>query len=60
MPPRLLPSLEFSGEFFNIFNRVVLGSPSASINAPNLFGRISWQPTNPRQIQFALKLIFQV
>jgi len=50
--------LEFRAEFFNGFNRVVFGGPSANINNPSTFGIISGQANTPRVIQFGMKLIF--
>ncbi len=50
-------ALEFRAEFFNVFNRVVFGAPSANISAAN-FGLISSQANAPRQGQMALKLQF--
>ena len=50
--------MQFRSEFYNIFNRVVFGGPSASINNPGTFGIIGGQANTPRLIQFALKLIF--
>jgi len=50
--------LEFRAEFFNVLNRVVLGSPSSSINNPNTFGMIFYQANPPRVIQCGLKFIF--
>jgi hypothetical protein len=48
--------LDFRWEIFNVFNRVVLGSPASDVTGQN-FGRItSAQP--PRQMQFGLKLYF--
>ena len=49
--------LEFRAEFFNVFNRVVLGAPAANISQAS-FGLISSQANTPRQGQMALKLIF--
>ena len=63
-------NLEFRAEFFNIFNRVNFGPPnttvftSSTVNGATVFspsasaGLISTLATNPRQIQFGLKLIF--
>lgn len=52
-------SLTFQAGFFNIFNRVVFGSPNANINAVNVgFGTIASQSNSPRQIQFGLALAF--
>ncbi len=50
---------QFRGEFFNIFNHQNLGVPNNNIQASN-FGTITslTRGTFPRQIQFALKLIF--
>jgi hypothetical protein len=50
--------LEFRAEFFDIFNRVCFGGPSANINSPNTFGIIGSQANTPRVIQFGLKFIF--
>jgi hypothetical protein len=50
--------LEFRAEFFNVFNRVVFGYPSAYLNNPATFGVISYQANTPRVIQLALKLNF--
>jgi hypothetical protein len=49
--------LEFRAEFFNVFNRVVLGAPAANISQAS-FGLISSQANTPRQGQTALKLTF--
>jgi len=51
--------LQFRTEFFNAFNNVNLGNPSAS--APTIdpnFGRILGTQNAARQIQFALKFLF--
>ena len=49
--------LEFRTEFYNAFNRVVFGAPSANWNSPAAFGRVS-SAGAPRRIQFMLKLNF--
>jgi hypothetical protein len=55
-------NLQFRTEVFNIFNRVNFGPPNTtvfsgtSVNASA--GFISTLATNPRQIQFGLKLLF--
>lgn len=50
-------SLIFRAEFFNVFNRVVFGSPASNVSASN-FGLISSQGNTPRQGQVALRLEF--
>jgi hypothetical protein len=50
--------LQFRAEFFNIFNKVVFGGPSASVTSPASFGKISSQANEPRHIQFGLKYLF--
>ena len=49
--------VEFRAEFFNLFNKTNLGSPSANVLAGN-FGAITSLASQARQIQFALKLAF--
>ncbi len=51
--------LQFRGEFFNIFNHQNYGVPNNNIQASN-FGAITslTRGTFPREIQFALKLVF--
>jgi hypothetical protein len=49
--------LEFRAEFFNLFNRVQFGPPNTSFGSP-LFGLITTQANNPRQIQFSLRASF--
>jgi len=55
-------NLEFRAEFFNIFNRVNFGPPNTTVFASGALsasaGLITTLATNPRQIQFGLKLIF--
>jgi hypothetical protein len=51
-------NVEFRVEFFNAFNRVVFANPSASINSPQAFGRVTGQANVPRIIQFGLKYVF--
>lgn len=53
--------LQFRSEFFNIFNHPNLGLPNASIANPSgnaQAGQINSTIGNPRQIQFAVKLLF--
>ena len=49
-------TLQFRGEFFNILNRVNFGVPNDDISSPT-FGQVQ-SAGAPRQIQFALKLLF--
>jgi len=62
-------NLEFRAEFFNIFNHTNLGLPIYGLNGAPLFvdaqgdrnpsaGQITSMVGTPRQIQFALKLVF--
>jgi hypothetical protein len=59
--------LQFRAEFFNFLNHANFGLPNANvfIQAVNgggtvnpTFGRVTNTTTAPRQIQFALKLLF--
>ncbi len=50
--------LQFRAEFFNIFNKVVFGGPSASVTSPASFGIIGGQANEPRHIQLGLKYLF--
>ena len=50
-------SLEFSAEFFNIFNRVQFAPPDTNLaNAASTYNTVTSQLNNPRNIQFALRL----
>jgi hypothetical protein len=49
-------TLQFRGELFNLFNRVNFGVPNDDLNSPT-FGQVQ-SAAAPRQIQFALKLLF--
>lgn len=55
-------NLEFRAEFFNLFNGVNFGPPNTTVFASGTVsasaGLITTLATNPRQIQFGLKLIF--
>ena len=55
--PREGMRVEFRAEFFNLFNKTNLGSPSANVLAGN-FGAITSLASQARQFQFALKLAF--
>jgi hypothetical protein len=49
--------LQIRAEAFNAFNHVQFGIPTTTITS-NAFGRITSQQNSPRDIQFALKLMF--
>ena len=49
-------SLEFRGEFFNLLNRVNLGSPTTN-RSSGAFGRIT-SANDPRIVQFGLRYTF--
>jgi hypothetical protein len=51
-------NVEFKTEFFNIFNRTVLGGPSTNINDPPSFGVIGYQANQPRSVQLSLRINF--
>jgi hypothetical protein len=52
--------LEFRSEFFNAINHANFANPNSSYSTSSLgsFGKIFNTVTDPRQIQFALKLYF--
>jgi hypothetical protein len=50
-------NLQFRSEFFNAFNRARFGGPNTSVTS-NQAGVITSQANIPRQIQFALKLLW--
>ncbi|MBZ5667342.1 MAG: TonB-dependent receptor [Acidobacteriia bacterium] len=53
--------LEFRSEFFNVFNHTNLGLPNSQVDAASGGenpGQILNAAGNPRQVQFALKLLF--
>ena len=45
-------------EFFNLLNRANFGNPATNISAPANVGRISSTVTDPRTVQFGLRLEF--
>ncbi len=49
-------TLQFRGEFFNLLNHANFGVPNDDISSPT-FGQVQ-SAAAPRQIQFALKLLF--
>jgi hypothetical protein len=55
-------NLEFRAEFFNVLNHVNFGLPNTTVFASGSIsasaGLITSLATNPRQIQFGLKLLF--
>jgi hypothetical protein len=52
--------VEFRSEFFNAFNHANFTNPSSSVAASSIgsFGKIFGTVTDPREIQFALKVYF--
>jgi hypothetical protein len=47
--------IDFRAEAFNIFNRTVFGTGNTNLNS-NVFGVVTNQVNNPRQMQLALKI----
>ena len=47
----------FEGEFINAFNRVQFGPPALQVGS-SIFGVVSSTLNNPREIQFAMRLLF--
>ncbi len=48
----------FRTEFFNMLNRANFGNPATNISVPSNVGRIASTVTDPRTIQFGLRLDF--
>jgi hypothetical protein len=48
----------FRTEFFNVLNRANFGNPAVNISVPATVGRIASTITDPRTIQFGLRLEF--
>ena len=49
---------DFSFQFTNVMNHVVMGSPTLTITTPSTFGRITGQANTPRNMEFGLRLHF--
>lgn len=49
--------LQFRAEFFNLMNRAIFNDPNQTIDAPGA-GALTSTSSDPREIQFALKLSF--
>lgn len=49
--------LQLCGEAMNALNHPSFGGPDATVDGPN-FGLVTWQANSPREVQFALKLLF--
>jgi hypothetical protein len=48
----------FSADFLNAFNHVVFNDPTLNLQDPASFGVVSSEESNPRAIQFGLRLEF--
>jgi hypothetical protein len=51
-------SVQFRTEFFNLFNHAQFANPGVARNSAPTFGVITSTTTNPRLVQFALKVLF--
>jgi hypothetical protein len=49
--------IQFRAESFNLLNQVVFAAPNTQVGSPT-FGRVTGQDNGPRQLQFALKVLF--
>uniref|UniRef100_Q01XB9 Cna B domain protein n=1 Tax=Solibacter usitatus (strain Ellin6076) TaxID=234267 RepID=Q01XB9_SOLUE len=49
---------DFSFQFTNVMNHVVMGSPALTTTTPSTFGRITSQANTPRNMEFGLRLHF--
>lgn len=58
MPYNESHQLQIRFETFNTLNHVNLGNPSAALQTPSSFGRITSQQGNPRELQLAAKYVF--
>ena len=49
--------MQFRSEFFNVLNHPNLATPNSALGVAQ-FGTVTAQSVPPRQVQFALKLLF--
>jgi hypothetical protein len=49
---------DFSFQFTNVLNHVVMGSPALTTTTPSTFGRITGIANTPRNMEFGLRLHF--
>ena len=49
---------DFSFQFTNVMNHVVMGNPTLTITTPSTFGRITSHANTPRNMEFGLRLHF--
>jgi hypothetical protein len=49
---------DFSFQFTNVLNHVVMGSPTLTVTTPSTFGRITSAANTPRNMEFGLRLHF--
>jgi hypothetical protein len=49
---------DFSFQFTNVLNHVVMGSPTLTVTTPSTFGRITGAANTPRNMEFGLRLHF--
>jgi hypothetical protein len=49
---------DFSFQFTNVLNHVIMGNPALTITTPSQFGRITSQANTPRNMEFGLRLHF--
>jgi hypothetical protein len=49
---------DFSFQFTNVLNHVVMGNPTMTLTTPSTFGRITTTASTPRQMEFGLRLHF--
>ena len=49
---------DFSFQFTNVMNHVVMGNPTLTLTTPSTFGRITGQANTPRKMEFGFRLHF--